>query len=503
MTGLARAATVPQLRSVRLLGGSEPVDVALHPGGRPGSAQIGAVTPAGSTPAPPGAIDAEGRFLTSGLWDEHVHFGQWAAQSGRLDLGAEADAGLALARVATAVREAGGTDAGTATGAGIVAMRARGDEWTGRMSRQRLDEVAGPVPVVLITADLHGAWLNTAALRRHGLPETGDGHIVEDACFALVRQLDGGTDAELDARVAAAGAAAARRGVVGIVDFEMRWGADDWARREASGFDRLRVETAVYPHDLERAIALGLRTGDPIGEAGRITVGPLKVITDGSLGTATAWCCEPYPDGGHGRRLWPAAELDALLRRAHGAGLGLAVHAIGDRANAEVLDAFERTGTSGRIEHAQLLADPELDRFARLGVTASVQPVHLLDDRETADRLWPGRGHRAYRFAALLRSGGRLVFGSDAPVAPLDPWLAVQAAVLRARPGEAPWTPEERLPVDVALAASMRGPLRPGPGDAADLVLLDADPLAVAPEALGGIGVAATLVGGVPTHPVG
>ncbi|MCD1570428.1 amidohydrolase [Agromyces mediolanus] len=493
MTGVA---AVTQLRSVRLLGRPELLDVTLQAGGRPGEARIAAVTPAGSTPATADSIDAEGRFLTSGLWDEHVHFGQWAAQSARLDLGELADARRALDRVAAAAADA---DARGATG-GIVAMRARGDEWSGRMSRQLLDEAAGSIPVVLITADLHGAWLNSAALRRHGLPETGDGHLVEDACFALLRELDSGSDGELDGRVVDAGTAAARRGVVGVVDFEMRWGISDWGRREASGFRSLRVETAIYPHELERAIALGLRSGDPIGSAGLITVGPLKVITDGSLGTATAWCCEPYPDGGHGRPLWPAVELEALLRRACAAGLDLAVHAIGDRANTEVLDAFERTGTTGRIEHAQLLADADLERFARLGVTASVQPAHLLDDRENAGRLWAGREHRAYRFASLHRAGGRLVLGSDAPVAPLDPWLAVQAAVLRGRPGEPPWSPEERLPVELALAASMRGPLRPGPGDPADLVLLDADPLVIEPGSLAGITVAATLVGGVPTH---
>ena len=436
-------------------------------------------------------VNAGGRTVTSGLWDEHVHLGQWAQQASRLDLGAAQTPEAVLDRVRAAV-EAGAPE--------VIAVRVRGSAWGPALTRDRLDAVSGAAPVVLIGVDLHGAWLNSAALQRHGHDPHGPSHIVEDACFALVRELDRCSDAELDLRVAAAAARAAARGVVGVVDFEMRWGIADWERRECAGFDTLRVESAVYPQHLERAIAEGRRTGDPLGATGLTRVGPLKVITDGSLGTRTAWCCDPYPDGDHGRSLVSPAALEAMLRRAHGAGLAAAVHAIGDRAATSALDAFEAVGTGGRIEHAQLLLHSDIARFGRLGVEASVQPEHLVDDREAIARHWPGRAERAFPIASLLRAGARLRFGSDAPVAPLDPWRGIAAAVHRALPGEPAWGPAERLTPEAALAASMRGSLRPAVGDPADLILLEEDPTRLPAAGLAAPEVSATLLGGRPTH---
>lgn len=478
---------VSQLRSVRFLGQNALVDVVIAAG------RITAIAPAGQTPPLADGIDGGGRFLTSGLWDEHVHMGQWAQQSTRFDVSAAGSASEALELLAAELRAA--TDSSE-----LVAVRARAGAWTDSLTRTALDAISGLRPVVVIGGDLHGVWLNSAALAARGLPVAGGGHIVEDECFALLREIDRLAPAELDALVARAGKAAAARGVVGIVDLEMRWSIDDWARREASGFDLLRVEAAVYPDKLEAAIAAGHRTGDQIGSLGRLQVGPLKIITDGSLGTNTAWCCDSYPSGGTGRSLVSAAELHALMRRATAAGLALTIHAIGDRAATQVLDAYEALGRGGRMEHAQLLCDEDLERFAALGVTASVQPEHLVDDREAMAMHWPGRERRTFPLATLHATGAEIVLGSDAPVAPLDPWRWIQAAVLRANPGEPAWGPEERLPVAVALAASMRGPLRPGLGDAADLVLLDTDPLRADPNQLAQTRVAATLLAGKVTH---
>ncbi len=456
---------------------------------------IAAVTAAGSTGSGPAGsvdtLDAAGRFVTSGLWDEHVHLGQWAQQASRLDFGELTSAQQVLDRVAAAAA-AGAQE--------IIAMRVRGSAWGDELTRERIDAAGGDVPVVLISVDLHGAWLSSAALRQYGHDALGASHLVEDECFALLRELDRIEEGELDRRISSAASAAAARGVVGVVDFEMRWGADDWTRREASGFDALRVESAVYPQHLERAIGAGFRTGDALTKSGRLRFGPLKVITDGSLGTHTAWCCEPYPDGEHGLSLVGFDELEALLRRAHESGISAAVHAIGDRAGAAALDAFERVGCGGRIEHAQLLRREDVARFAALGVEASVQPEHLIDDRDAIARLWPGRAERAFPFASLLNAGARLRFGSDAPVAPLDPWRAIAAAVHRSLPGEPVWVPAERLTVEQALRASMRGKLRPAVGDAADLVLLDENPLRMSQADLAAPPVAATLLGGKITH---
>ncbi|MGN6743234.1 MAG: amidohydrolase family protein, partial [Amnibacterium sp.] len=254
-------------------------------------------------------------------------------------------------------------------------------------------------------------------------------------------------------------------------------------------------EAAVYPTDLERAATEGLRTGDPIGDSGLVAVGPLKALADGALNTRTAYCTDPYPDGGHGLLTIPGDRLRGLLRRATAVGLTPAIHAIGDAAVTEVLDAFEAIGVSGRIEHAQLVAAADLPRFARLGVTASVQPAHLLDDRDVAEQHWPGRTDRIYPFRALLDAGATLAFGSDAPVAPVDPWLAIRAAVERTDDGQPSWHPEQRISIDEALAAATRGRAEPRVGDVADLVLLD-----LPPERMTGGHVAATLVGGAFTH---
>jgi predicted amidohydrolase YtcJ len=182
------------------------------------------------------------------------------------------------------------------------------------------------------------------------------------------------------------------------------------------------------------------------------------------------------------------------------------VHAIGDRANAIALQAFARTGARGSIEHAQLLDDADVRRFAQLAVVASVQPEHALDDRDVADRYWAGRTRRAFPLRSLLDAGAVLTFGSDAPVAPLDPWLAIGAAVHRTRDQRPRWHPEQEITVAEALAASMATG-RPGaalsPGDPADLLVLDADPFTADAGVLRAMPVAATMLGGEWTHRTG
>jgi predicted amidohydrolase YtcJ len=194
------------------------------------------------------------------------------------------------------------------------------------------------------------------------------------------------------------------------------------------------------------------------------------------------------------------------MRRATDAGFDCAVHAIGDAANAFALQAFARTGARGSIEHAQLLDDADVLRFAQLRVVASVQPEHLLDDRDVADRYWADRSRRAFPFRSLLDAGATLAFGSDAPVAPLDPWLAIAAAVHRSRDDRPPWHPEQEITVHEALTASMppgRGSSMLRAGDLADLIVLDGDPFTADPAELRTMPVAATLLGGAWTHRAG
>ncbi|MFF1573829.1 amidohydrolase [Leifsonia sp. NPDC058292] len=440
-------------------------------------------------------VSLDGRWVVPGLWDNHVHFTQWAQTARRLDVSGAASA----ADAAALVRIRSANDAGDEP---IVGFGFHDALWPDAPTRSLLDDAAGERPVVLIAGDLHCSWLNTAAARRFA-PETADdpGAAVlrEDASFAVTTLLSAADDGTIDRWAADAARAAAARGVVGVVDLEYGWNLDVWTRRMAAGFDALRVEFGTYGDHLDRAVGLGLRTGADIpGTGGLLTVGPFKVITDGSLNTRTAYCFDPYPDGGVGVQNLTPDELVAAMSFAAENGIEPAVHAIGDHANGVALDAFESVGCTGRVEHAQLLAGDDIARFARLGVTASVQPEHAMDDRDVADALWAGRTDRAFPLAALHRAGVRLAFGSDAPVAPLDPWIALAAAVGRARDGRAAWHPEQAVSRRIGLASSVRS--RVAVGEPADLAIVDLDPFGCTLSELRDMPVGATLLAGRFTH---
>ncbi|SDM05532.1 hypothetical protein SAMN04487913_12243 [Arthrobacter sp. ok362] len=461
---------------------------------------------ASEVPAATRVVDLDGRYVIPGLWDEHVHMTQWALASNRLDLSGASSAREAAAVVRSHIAGshlagAGGTGAPGAVQT-LVGVGFRDAVWTDLPSLGLLDGVTRGRPTALISHDLHCVWLNSAAAQRYGVRVDADGLLREDPAFALTRELGQLPDTVVDPWVQLAGQAAAARGVVGIVDFEMTWNRDAWLRRISGGFAALRVEAGVYPQDLDRAVAEGLRSGLAVaGSGGLLTVGPLKVLIDGSLNTRTAYCVDPYPNGGHGLLTVSEAELLALLVRARQAGFVPAVHAIGDAANRVALDAFEAAGIAGRVEHAQFVRSEDFARFGRLGVTASVQPAHALDDRDAAEANWPGRTDRSFPLRSLVAAGATLALGSDAPVAPLDPWTAMSAATARARQdGRGPWHAEQALTRQEALTASSRGRGRLRVGDPADVAVLDGDPLTVSDAEFAAMPVAATLVAGRFTH---
>ena len=187
-------------------------------------------------------------------------------------------------------------------------------------------------------------------------------------------------------------------------------------------------------------------------------MGPLKVISDGSLNTRSAWCEHPYADGsGSGAPNQSPAELRALMTRATEHGLETAIHAIGDAACHDVLAAYEETGARGSMEHAQLMTRADVALMGRLGVRASVQPAHLLDDRDVTELIWPDRADRCFPLRWMVEDGVPMAFGSDAPVSPLDPWLAIAAAVHRSADDRPAWHGEQALTPREALAASVDG----------------------------------------------
>jgi hypothetical protein len=450
--------------------------------------------------APPDAevIDLKGATVLPGLWDSHVHSAQSALARRRLDLSSARSA----AEAADLAVQAAGT--GDWPDDVVAGYGFRDALWP---DVPHTDLLKTEQPVVLISADLHSAWLNDAALDRFGHGGHPDGVLRERACFAVVKNLPAPSAAQLDDWIAADMRTAAARGVVGILDFEYADNVTDWTRRAGRGALDVRVRCSVPRDRLESAIAAGLRTGDPVPSCGGLVeVGPLKLFADGSLGTRTAYCADPYPPGpdstGGTRGILelPPDELEQVMRRAAGHGIHPAVHAIGDQANKLVLDAFERIGCPGRIEHAQLLLPGDEKRFALPGLVAGVQPAHCPDDRDAAEAHWPGRTGRAYPYRALLEAGAVLEFGSDAPVAPLDPWDSIASAVFRADDDRPAWHPEQAIGVADALAASSQGRRAVRPGSAADLVIVAEDPALVSAASLRGLRVLGTLLGGRWTH---
>lgn len=489
------------IRAVRVAGPGreflptrEPVDLVLAGGVIADIAPTGNLRPSGPV------LDGEGGWLLPGLWDHHVHVLQWALAADRVPLGE-----VASARDAAAIMALAPVEGGRRIGSGF-----RDGLWPDRPSRTLLDDATGAIATYLINADVHSVWMNSAAFHREGFAPTASGMLVEEDAFEISRRLNAVEPDAADDAVQRMAHAAAARGIVGLVDLDMTWNDEPWQRRVARGFDTLRVSYGTYPQDLDRAIAEGLRTGDPVRGATHdlVRVGPLKAITDGSLGTRTAACAHHYPGevGNHGLLTIPPEELVEMMTRATAAGWECAIHAIGDLANAHALDAYARTGAVGTIEHAQLVAHADIPRFARLGVSASVQPEHALDDRDMTDAIWAEQSAQPYPLRALADNGANLRFGSDAPVAPLHPWAAIASAVFRTRDGREPWQPHQRVDIDTAIAASTVGgsttPAEIAPGAVADLVIVGADPLTADERGVRGMPVRTTLLAGRVTHGV-
>ena len=303
---------------------------------------------------------------------------------------------------------------------------------------------------------------------------------------------------------------AASRGVVAIHDKDGWLGAPGIFQRvaERDGLT-LRVWGSVPYERLPELEALGIHSG--IGDD-FLRIGYLKAFMDGTLGSQTAWMLD-----GSGVVITSGEELAEVIREGARLGWPVGVHAIGDRANREALDAFESTrdvwaplGLRHRIEHAQCLAPEDVGRFAALGVACSVQFSHAPSDRDLAERFWPEQADGAYAFRSLWESGALVANGSDAPVEELDPLAGIRAGVRRSIDERPAWHPEQCLTIEETLVASIVNPAwlsrderRRGkllPGYLADLVVLTRDPLECPPDELETVEVVATMVGGRWVH---
>jgi predicted amidohydrolase YtcJ len=278
----------------------------------------------------------------------------------------------------------------------------------------------------------------------------------------------------------------------------------------------MRILMQIPDENLDAAIQAGLQSG--FGDE-RLRIGGVKAFADGALGARTAYMLEPFegePDN-YGIAVTAGEDLRELVGKASRAGLAAFVHAIGDRANREVLDAVEASRRAGeglhlrhRIEHTQILHPDDIPRLAELGVIASMQPIHATQDMLLADSLWGERSAGGYAFRSLLDNGAALAFGSDSPVEDLNVMIGIHAAVTRRRadgsPGPEGWYPEQRLTVAEAVYAytagaayasgeeAIKGTLTPG--KLADLVVLSQDIFGIDPMEILETEVVATVLDG-------
>ena len=466
----------------------------------------------------PDRVDLGGRCVLPGFTDAHVHFPTWAIAQREVRLEGARSLEETLDRVAKAAER-------LEQGAWLRGRGWRSGDWKPAVepTKEALDAVTGATPTALAARDGHSLWLNSAALaladgdlRVPGgvveVDEAGQptGVLREESAWQFRDTHDVPDDDEYVDAMRAALKLAASRGVVAVHDKDGWVGAlRFWQRLHAEEALTLRVWQSLPHEQLEHLASAGLASG--LGDD-LLRLGYLKVFMDGTLGSQTARMLD-----GSGIEITSREELADIVRRATRAGWPIAVHAIGDQANRDALDAFEETksdwsprGLRHRIEHAQLLADEDVDRFGRLGVAASVQFSHATSDRDLADRFWGDRTKGAYAYRSLWDGGALVVNGSDAPIEELDPLAGLCAGVLRTNDGRLAWHPEQAVSVEQALIATCvnpawleRGQRRRGkllPGYLADLVVLDRDPVTCYLDDLSEIRVVATMVGGRWTH---
>lgn len=459
-------------------------------------------------------IDASGGSILPAFNDAHVHFLMASRSLAELDLyGAETQAEVERRITAYVTSHSGPW----VVGRGWFYSAFPG----GMPTVELLDRLVPDRPAYLESFDAHTGWANTKAVTLSGLASSGV--LKEAAMLGLTRHIPARSTAqELDALRAGMRVAAAHG--IGSVQ-EAGEGQDQlelWEALNEAGELTLRVRLAfdMFPGLDSMARKQRLDQYEELSHRRRthpwLSTGILKAFADGVVESRTAAMLEPYEGTtGRGEALWGPDELAAAVRAADARGWQVQVHAIGDAAIRQALDAFAATtpGRRHRVEHIEAPAPADIGRFAELGVIASMQPQHAEPNRNLFDvwspNLGPARSANGWPWRSILGSGGRLAFGTDWPVVPLDPAASLHVAVNRqTRSGQPPggWLPDQRLSLDEALAAwtsgsayaehsdDVKGSL--SEGMLADLAILDRDVSATPRSELGSLNVTATIVGG-------
>lgn len=476
-------------------------------------------------------IDGNGRLTLPGLTDAHIHFLQVAIRAKQVSLFGVRDFAEVQRLVETAVAQ-------TPSDQWVLGWGWDENLWDVQPTAVHLDAIAGDRPVALARMDMHSWWVNSAALQIAGIdattPDPPESKIERDEngrpngilrewnAIGLVQpHIPDPDEAALAAWLRETIGVAHRLGLTGIHDQRVeREGAQSfrlWQSLRRQNQLKLRVHMNIAADFIDEAATLGLLPGfgDDI-----LWIGHAKAFADGAMGSRTASMLAPYegePDN-VGVIVTPAEELWQIASRAADAGFSMSVHAIGDRAVREVIDVLGERQTVDapagltlphRIEHVQVAHPDDLLRLAQHKLIASVQPVHLQTDWPTADAVWGDRARYAYAFRTLLDHGTVLAFGSDAPVAPLNPMLGIYAALTRQDGRGLPeggWYPEERLTLGEIIWAYTMGPATMAgktavqgsitPGKWADLIVLADDLFTLPATAVKDAKVAMTLFNG-------
>ncbi len=473
-------------------------------------------------------IDGKGRVMLPGMIDAHAHVMDIGFAALTLDLSDTTSLQQALDRIAKFAAEHPDRQ-------WIIGRGWNQETWKlGRFpTTAELDAVTGNRPAWLQRVDGHAGWANSAALKAAGITAatkdpaggklergadgTPQGVLVDEAMELVAARVPPPRADDRDTALATAQEILFKRGVTAVAD--MGTGIEDWqAYRRAGDANRLYVRIMAYAAGVEQMILIGGPGPTPWLYADRLRLNGVKLYLDGALGSRGALLKVPYADAPATRGLPQLSQtrLGNLMSRAAMDKFQVAIHAIGDQANADAIGAIEDLSATytgdrrWRIEHAQIVDPKDFSRFGRNGVIASMQPVHQTSDRLMAEaRLGPDRLAGAYAWRSLQVAGAKLAFGSDAPVEVPDPWAGLAAAISRQGADGQPaggWQPQERLDRTSALAAYTTGAAYAGfaeqrfgrlaPGLRADFVLVDTDPLVANPEQVRATKVVETWIGG-------
>ena len=478
-------------------------------------------------------LDLDGRAVIPGLTDSHLHLVGYGLVLDQVQLAGKDSLAEMVAAVAAAGEKLPSGD--WLIGRGWDQSRFREGRYP---TRHDLDAVCPDRPVVLARACGHCSVANSAALALASVtaatadppgglierdPDTGEPTgVLHESAAGLVRAVvPPPAPATLKRALRRALELALSRGLVACHPDDVRstgtfaaaWRLYQELLPELGG-PRIRLDVA--DRALPELVAAGLRTGSG---GPMLSVGAIKTFADGSLGARSAALTESYADGpGSGILVQERDEFMGLIERAHGHGMQVAIHAIGDLAVDWALDAIEAAqrsrpaepGRRHRVIHVQITRPDQLPRFVALGAVAEIQPVFVATDQAWVEqRIGAARAQHSYCWATMLGAGVACAGGSDGPVEPLDPLFGIWAAVNRVAwhgPADDAWLPAERLPVEAALrlfaqggayaagAECWRGTL--GPGQAADFVVLDRGPTEVPPSELRDLRVEMTFIAG-------